>query len=63
MKKRNLKKSNHKGCGVLTVVRGIRAEQCFFDKCDEIAVLEDTNRNELIVRIVKDYCEVNYGNK
>lgn len=57
MKRKILKNSNHKGCGVITVVRGVRAEQSFFDKCDTIADIEDTNRNELIVRVVTDYCE------
>jgi predicted DNA-binding ribbon-helix-helix protein len=63
MKKRNLSKSNVKGCGILTVVRGIRAEQSFFDNCDKVAEIECTNRNELIVRVVKEYCEVHYGGK
>ena len=56
-RKRNLSKSNHCGCGIKTVVKGIRAEQEFFDKCDAIAEIEDTNRNELIVRVVKKYFE------
>lgn len=63
MRKRNLTRSNHKGCGIKTVVRGVRAEQSFFDKCDDIAEAEQTNRNELIVRVVNEYCEVQYGRK
>lgn len=38
-----------------TVVKGLRAEQSFFDKLDLVAKMENTNRNELIVRVVKDY--------
>ena len=40
-----------------TVVKGLRASQEFFDKCDLVAKLEGIDRNKLIVRIVGDYCE------
>lgn len=38
-----------------TVVKGVRAEKTLFDKLEKIAEKENTNKNELIVRILKDY--------
>jgi hypothetical protein len=38
-----------------TVVKGIRASQEFFDKCDLVAKSEGVDRNKLIVRVVEDY--------
>ena len=40
-----------------TVVKGIRASQDFFDKCDLVAKAEGVDRNKLIVRVVSEYCE------
>ncbi len=40
-----------------TVVKGIRAEQSFFDKCDLVAKAEGVDRNKLIIRVVSEYCE------
>ncbi len=40
-----------------TVVKGIRAEQSFFDKCDLVAKAEGVDRNKLIVRVVSEYYE------
>lgn len=40
-----------------TVVKGVRAEQEFFDKCDLVAKYEDVDRNKLIIRVVSEYCE------
>ena len=42
---------------VETVVRGVRADSDFWSKCDLIAKSEKTTRNELIVRVVSEYCE------
>ena len=42
---------------VETVVRGVRADNEFWKKCDLIAKSENTTRNELIVRVVSEYCE------
>ena len=39
-----------------TVVKGIRASQEFFDKCDLVAKSEGVDRNKLIVRVVSEYC-------
>lgn len=39
-----------------TVVKGIRASQEFFDKCDLVAEAEGVDRNKLIVRVVSEYC-------
>jgi hypothetical protein len=40
-----------------TVVKGIRASQEFFDKCDLVAKAEGVDRNKLIVRVISEYCE------
>lgn len=40
-----------------TVVKGIRASQEFFDKCDLVARAEGIGRNKLIVRVVSEYCD------
>lgn len=39
-----------------TVVKGIRASQEFFDKCDLVAEAEGIDRNKLIIRVVSEYC-------
>ena len=43
-----------------TVVKGLRASQEFFDKCDLVAKAEGVDRNKLIVSVVTDYLEA-YG--
>lgn len=40
-----------------TVVKGLRASQEFFDKCDSVAKAEGIDRNKLIVRVVSEYCD------
>lgn len=40
-----------------TVVKGIRASQEFFDKCDLVAKAENVDRNKLIIRVMSKYCE------
>lgn len=40
-----------------TVVRGIRATQKFWDKCDDVAEAQGTDRNKLIVNVVNRYCD------
>lgn len=40
-----------------TVVRGVRASQSFWEKCDKVAVCENITRNELILRVMKEYIE------
>lgn len=40
-----------------TVVKGIRASQEFFDKCDLVAKSEGVDRNKLIVRVVGEYVD------
>ena len=40
-----------------TVVKGLRASQEFFDKCDLVAKAEGIDRNKLIVRVVDEYCD------
>jgi predicted DNA-binding ribbon-helix-helix protein len=41
-----------------TVVRGIRATDSFWDKCDEIAKKEGLNRNQLVVNVIEKYCNI-----
>ena len=47
-----------------TVVKGIRASQEFFDKCDLVAKAEGVDRNKLIIRVVNKYIEdlIDYSN-
>lgn len=40
-----------------TVVKGVRASQEFFDKCDLVAKNEGIDRNKLIVRCVEEYLD------
>ena len=40
-----------------TVVKGLRASQEFFDKCDLVAKAEGIDRNKLIVRVISEYCD------
>lgn len=40
-----------------TVVRGVRATQAFWDKCDSVSATEGTDRNKLIVKVVGKYCD------
>lgn len=47
---------NQKGCGVKTIIKGIRAEQEFWDACDKMAMRQKTTRNELIIRVMSRYC-------
>lgn len=51
------KKKNVKGCGISTVVKGIRADEKFWDNCEKVAKLRKTTRNELIVKVMNRYCE------
>jgi predicted DNA-binding ribbon-helix-helix protein len=39
-----------------TKVRSVRAEPAFWEMCDSIAKEENTSTNELIVRVVYEYC-------
>ena len=48
---------NNKWTGIKTVVKGLRAEQSFFDKVESVAKAENISKNELIVRVVSEYCE------
>ena len=40
-----------------TVVKGLRASQEFFDKCDLVAKAQGVDRNKLIVRVISEYCD------
>lgn len=54
--KKNRIVTNTKGCGIKTSVKSIRAENEFWDNCERVASQENTNKNELIVRVVEKYC-------
>ena len=43
-----------------TIVKGIRASQEFFDKCDLVAKAKGMDRNKLIVRVLGEYCDNYY---
>lgn len=40
-----------------SVVKGVRADSEFWLMCENVANSENTSRNELIVRVVAQYCE------
>ena len=44
-----------------TIVKGVRAEEDWWDKCDVVAGREETSRNELIVRVVEQYCDKSHS--
>ena len=48
---------NNKWTGIKTVVKGLRAEQSFFDKVESVAKAENISKNELIVRVMSEYCD------
>ena len=48
---------NNKHTGIKTVVKSIRAEKSFFDKCNLIAKSQGITCNKLIVKVVSQYCE------
>lgn len=47
---------NARNSFVPTEVKGVRAEKEFWEKCDKVAKVENTSRNELIVRVADKYC-------
>ena len=51
---------NNRWTEIKTVVRGLRAEQSFFDTVGMVAKAENISKNELIVRVVSEYCTTNY---
>ena len=53
----NKKLRNARNSFIPTSVKGIRAENAFWDKCDKIAKQEGKTRNELIVIAVCEYCK------
>lgn len=53
---RKVRKRNKRNTYVKTCVKGVRAEEGFWEKCDLVAKSENTTRNELIVSIVSEYC-------
>ena len=48
----------------ITEVKSIRASKEFWDRAEETAKKENTDRNKLIVKVVTEYCnEVENGRK
>lgn len=50
-------KENVKGCGIKTKVRGIRADEDFWDNCQIVADSQKTDVNKIIVFAVSKFCE------
>ena len=48
---------NKKGSGAKTEIRSVRGESEFGLLVDRVAEIEETNRNELILRVMKMYCD------
>lgn len=59
---RKTRKRHKRNTFVETSVKGIRAENTFWDKCDLVAKSENTTRNELIVSVVGEYCDSKVSN-
>ena len=57
VRKINKKERNKRNSCIPTCVRGIRAENTFWEKCDCVAKVEETTRNELVVRVVSKYLD------
>lgn len=53
----NRKIRNTRNTFIPTSVKGIRAENTFWEKLDKVAKKEGKTRNELIVVAVSKYCE------
>ena len=53
----NRRVRNRRNSFTPTIVKGVRAEPEFFELVDKKANLEQTTRNELIVRVMTKYCE------
>lgn len=52
------KVANKRNSFIPTKVRGVRAEVSFWETCDYVASdIDGTNTNEMIVRVVAEYCE------
>lgn len=51
------KKRNIRNSFVPTSVRGVRAEDTFWEMCENTAKKEGITRNALIVKVVGCYCE------
>lgn len=50
-------KRNARGSFVPTTVRGVRAEDSFWEMVDGVAKAKGKTRNGLIVEAVEDYCK------
>lgn len=55
--KNGRKVANKRNSFIPTKVRGVRAEVSWWEMCENVAEIEDTKVNELIVRVVAEYCE------
>lgn len=62
MVKKKYKTPNKRNSGILTKVRGVRAELSWWEVCDYVATnIDNSNTNEMIVRVVAEYCDKKLG--
>lgn len=54
---------NRKGCGITTIVAGIRIDPSIWAACQEAAQSENLTRNEVIVREICKYLKRKSKNK
>ena len=54
---KNKRVRNKRNSFIPTKVVGVRAENSFWELCASTAERENTTRNDLIVSVVRDYCE------
>ena len=57
MERKSKKDRRRRGEGVPTTVKGIRAENSFWDMCDSVSKIEGTSRNDFIVGVVSKHCK------
>lgn len=58
MAKKKYKTPNKRNSFIPTKVRGVRAEVSWWEVCDYVATsVDNSNTNEMIVRVVAEYCD------
>lgn len=55
--KNGRKLANKRNSFIPTKVRGVRAELSWWEMCENVAEVENTTVNEMIVRVVAEYCQ------
>lgn len=60
--KRVRKVQKRRNSFIPTKVRGIRADVSWWEMCDKVAKkIDNSNANEMIVRVVAEYCDKKLG--